>query len=218
MGYEDLDNVLLGGIPESYATVLTAPFCDERDLIVQRFLQQGVENNETTFYVGTDVSDLESVTQDLPPNFYTFVCNPRADMMVKSGPNTFTIKSLENLNTLNGTLTKSIRGLDEHSEGPRRICITILSDILLQHQAVTTKRWLTELTTELRARGFTTFAVVNPLMHSPQDIQAILGSFEGEIAIYDKETQQGPLKHLRVRRMYNQRYQDSELPLPKEKM
>jgi len=61
-------------------------------------------------------------------------------------------------------------------------------------------------------------AVMNPLMHPPQDLQAILGLFEGEIAIYDKKTKRGSQKFLKIKRMYNQKYLESELPLRKEKL
>ncbi|MFB0502932.1 MAG: FIST N-terminal domain-containing protein, partial [Candidatus Bathyarchaeia archaeon] len=37
-GYEDLDSLLFGGIPENYAVVLTSHSCDERNLLIERFL------------------------------------------------------------------------------------------------------------------------------------------------------------------------------------
>ena len=122
------------------------------------------------------------------------------------------------LTEINIALARAFRRLDELPDGSKRICISIVSDVLLQHQAVNTKRWLTELVTDLKARGFTTLAVMNPLMHPPQDVQAILGLFEGEIALYDKETKKGTQKVLKIQRMYNQQYQEKELLLRKEKM
>jgi hypothetical protein len=88
-----------------------------------------------------------------------------------------------------------------------------VSDVLLQHHAVTTRKWLSELLPDLRARGFTTLAIVNPLMHPPEEVKAILGLFEGEINMSEKETEKGIEKTLRVRRLYNQRYLDNELIL-----
>jgi len=52
------------------------------------------------------------------------------------------------------------------------------------------------------------------LMHPPQDVQAILGLFEGEINLEDR----GPQKFLKIKRMYNQKYLESEMPLKKEKL
>ncbi len=123
-----------------------------------------------------------------------------------------------NLTNINIALTNAFGRLDESSGDQRRICIDIISDVLFQHKAVTTKRWLTELVTELKARGFTTLAVMNPLMHPSQDVQAILGLFEGEISIYDKKTRKGLQKCLKINRMYNQKYLENELLLRKEKL
>jgi hypothetical protein len=49
-------------------------------------------------------------------------------------------------------------------------------------------------------------------------VQAILGLFEGEIRIYEKETPQGAKQVLRIRRLYNQKYVENELVLSKEKL
>jgi hypothetical protein len=59
---------------------------------------------------------------------------------------------------------------------------------------------------------------MNPQMHSPEDVQAILGLFEGQINIYEKDTERGLERFLRVTKMYNQRYLQSELLLKKESM
>jgi len=38
-GYEGLDNLLFGGIPENYSVILTSPSSDERDLLLRGFLK-----------------------------------------------------------------------------------------------------------------------------------------------------------------------------------
>jgi hypothetical protein len=137
--------------------------------------------------------------------------------MIKDLPNVTKLRmGAMNLTDINIALARAFRDLDESSSGSRRICIAIVSDVLLQHQAVQTRRWLTELITDLRTRGFTTLAVMNPLMHPPRDVQAILGLFEGEIDLYDRKTKKGSQKFLKIKRLYNQKYLESELPLKKE--
>ncbi len=217
-GCEDLDNLLLGGLPETYPVILTSPFCDERDLLIRRFLEVGVENADITFYVTVDPGELKNLAAENQSSFQLFICNPNADKIVEASSNVFGLEGVEKLTNINIALTKAIRELKESEDRAKRICIEIVSDILLQHNAVQTRRWLTELVTELRARGFTTLAVMNPLMHPPQDVQAILGLFEGEIAIYDEKTREGSRKLLKVKRLYNQKYVDSAVPLQKEKM
>jgi len=115
-------------------------------------------------------------------------------------------------------LTKAFRRLDTSISGPRRACIEIVSDVLLQHRAVKTRRWLTDLITELKSKGFTTLAVMNPKMHSPQEVHAILGLFDGEINIYEKESEKGLEKFLKIKKMYNQRYLESELHMRKQRL
>jgi hypothetical protein len=92
----------------------------------------------------------------------------------------------------------------------------IVSDVLLQHHAVQTRRWLNALIPELKSAGFTILAVIDPQIHASEEVQAIVGLFEGEINIHEKETKKGLEKYLKIKKMSNQKYLDSELPL-KEK-
>src|SRR5208337_759837 len=105
---------------------------------------------------------------------------------------------------------------DPTLKGPRRICIGLVSDILLQHHAVQTRRWLTALMTEFKSAGFTTLAVIDPRMHPSEELYAILGLFEGEISIYEKETEKGPRKYLKINKMSNHKYLENELLLKRE--
>jgi len=54
---------------------------------------------------------------------------------------------------------------------------------------------------------------MNPHMHSPQEVHAILGLFEGEIGIYEKETMRGSETFMKIRKMYNQNYMEDKIPL-----
>jgi len=217
-GYGDLDNWLFGGIPMNYAVILTSPSCDERDLLIRRFLEAGVKKGQVTFHVIAKASGVEALAEEFPSNFYLFICNPEADAIVKSLPNVFKLKGVENLTDIDIALTSAIRELERSPKSPRRACIEIVSDILLQHHAVQTRKWLNTLIPKLKSKGFTTIAAMNPQMHSPQEVQAILGLFEGEIDIYDKETGEGVKKHLKIKKMANQKYLEKEQPLGKEKL
>ena len=217
-GYRHLDNLLFGGIPQNYAVILTSPSCDEKDLLIKRFLETGAKEGEVTLYVTIDASGVSTLVKEFQSNFYLFICNPQADEIIKSLPNVFKLKGVENLTNINIALNSAFRRLETSIRGPRRACIEIISDVLLQHHAVSTRRWLTGLIPDLRSRGFTTLAVMNPQMHSPEEVQAILGLFEGEINIYEKETERGLEKFLKVKKMYNQRYLESELSLRKDRL
>jgi KaiC/GvpD/RAD55 family RecA-like ATPase len=215
-GYGDLDNLLLGGMPENYAVILASPACDERDLLIKRFLEAGAKEGQVTFYVTTEAHGIRALAEEFQASFYLFICNPRADAIVKDLPNVFKLKGVENLTDISIALTSVIRKLDPSLKGPRRACIGLVSDILLQHHAVQTRRWLAGLIPELRSEGFTTLAIMDPEMHPPQEVRAVLDLFEGEINIHEKETEKGLEKLLKIKKMSNQKYLKDELLLTKE--
>ncbi len=101
-------------------------------------------------------------------------------------------------------------------EGPKRICLNIVSDVLLQHGSVVTRKWLAELVPALNSDGFTILAVINPQMHSSEDIYALLGLFNGEITIRESETVKELKRYLKIKRLSNQQYLKNEILLTEE--
>jgi hypothetical protein len=90
-----------------------------------------------------------------------------------------------------------------------------VSDALLLHHAVNTRRWLSALLPTWKSRDFTVLAVVGPQMHPAEELQAVLGVFDGEIRVVEKETPEGLRQMLRVRKLFNQKYLDGEIVLTK---
>jgi tetratricopeptide (TPR) repeat protein len=215
-GHRDLDRLLSGGIPEMYAIALTAPPCDERSLLVKSFLESGAKKNEVTFYITIDPSLAKPLAEKFPSSFHVLVCNPQADAAVASAQNILKLRGVENLTDISIALTSAIRKADTAEKGPKRICIDLLSDVLLQHHAVQTRRWLTALITELKSKGFTTLGIIDPQIHPSEELHAVLGLFEGEISIFEKETEEGPRRYLKIKKMSNQKYLEDELPLTRE--
>jgi len=215
-GYADLDKLLCGGIPQKYAVVLTSPSCDERDILVKSFLKTGAEKGEVTFYVTMSPGAARALAEEFQSDFHLFVCNPQADTIIKDAPNVVKLRGVENLTDISIALTSAIRKLDPMSKGHRRICMGLVSDVLLQHHAVQTRRWLTGLIPELQSEGFTILAVMDSEIHPQEEVRAISGLFEGEINIQEKETEKGLRKFLKIRKMSNQKYLENELLLKKE--
>jgi KaiC/GvpD/RAD55 family RecA-like ATPase len=209
---------LFGGIPENCAVILASPSSDERELLIKKFLEAGTRNGQITFYVTTEASDIATLAEEYQSNFYVFVCNSRADAMIKNLPNVSKLRGVESLTDIDIAMVKSFRMPDSPQSGPKRACITIISDVLLQHHATITRKWLSGLLSDLRANGFTTLAVINPQMHPQEEVQAILGLFEGEIRITEKETDGGLEKFLRIRKLHNQQYLENEIEVRKEKL
>jgi len=213
VGYKDLDNLLFGGIPAKYAVVLTSISCDETMLIINRFLEKGAREGGITLLVTVEASRWERLAEEFS-NFHLFVCNPQAETAIKSLPNIVKVRGVEGLTDISIPLFSALRRLEASNDKPRRICIAILSDILLQHHAVQTRRWLVGLTTELKSRGFTTLAIMNPHMHPLEEAQAVIDLFDGEIEVYEKEFK----KLLRIKKMYGQNYISDDLPLNKNRL
>ncbi|MGD0979807.1 MAG: hypothetical protein ABR962_11795 [Candidatus Bathyarchaeia archaeon] len=67
-----------------------------------------------------DPSVAKNLANEFQSNFYLFVCNPQADATVKSSPNIFTLKGVENLTDISITLTSAIRSLDPFAEGAEK--------------------------------------------------------------------------------------------------
>ena len=216
-GFHDLDSLLFGGIPQNYTVVLTSASCDERDLLIRRYLETGLKQNDVTFYVTIDATGVRNLAEEHQSNFYVFLCNPKLDKAFENLPNISKLGGVESLTEINITLESMLRRLNESKSHTRRACVEILSDVMLQHHAVQTRRWLGGLISGLRSRDFTTLAVLNPHMHPPEETHAVVDMFEGEISIYEKE-KADMSKYLRIKKMYNQRYLESELPLRKTRL
>ena len=215
-GYPELDRLLLGGIPEKYAVVLAAPSCDERQLLIKLFLEAGAKAGKTTLYITCEAGSIKDLAEQFQLNFSLLVCNLQADLVVENLPNVYKLKGIDNLTDIDIALTKFFRTLYSSQTIPKRACIDLLSDVLLQHHAVTTRKWLSSLLTNLKSKGFTTLAVIDPRMHPSEEVQAILGLFDGEITIAQKESNKGLKKVLKILKLYNQEYLEDELTLTRE--
>ena len=215
-GLEELDALLFGGIPEKYAVALTSPSTDERAHLIKRFLEAGATTGEITFYITAEAANANTMPEEFPSNFYLVLCNPQADPMVPTLPNIFKLKGVENLTEIDIAFMKAFRTLDPAATGPKRICIDIVSDTLLQHHAVNSRRWLSSLLPTLKSKGFTILAVVNPRMHPQEDLEAVLGLFDGEISIHEKETSKGTARFLKIKKMSGKKYLKEEISLTEE--
>ena len=215
-GLDELDELLLGGIPKGYAVALTAPPSNELGKIVERYIEAGVRNRQVTFYLTDTLKKGKSLAEEFTSDMWLFVCSPRTDLVAVDLPNVFKLKGVENLTEIDIALTKASRHLGASQAGPKRACIEIISDVLLQHHAVTTRKWLSGLIQDLKSKGFTILAVIDPTMHAPEETQAVLGLFDGEISINEKETKKGAARFLRIKRLSNQKYNKDETRLTLE--
>ncbi len=214
-GTYDLDSLLLGGVPKGHTIVLTSPSCDEREILIRSFVEQGVESDQATFHFSMNPPVGKKLDKKHESNLYLFLCNPQIPESIRSLPNIFRLKGIENLTEISIALSKAFNGLTD-STAVRRACIEIVSDILLQHGPVQTRRWLTNLLARLKSKSFTVWAVVDPHMHAPHEAAAITSLFDGEISIYERDVETDH-KYLKIKRMHNESYLESELSLRKRR-
>jgi hypothetical protein len=211
-GYESLDDGLLGGIPEKYAVIVTSSYYDELDSLVRNFLVTGIraEPAQITFHLTTRPTDAERYVEESTSNLYVFICNPQAEAGLERSPNVTKLKGVENLTEINIAVTSMLRRIVASQTEPRRCCIQILSDVLLQHKALQTRKWLGGLIPELKSHSFTILAVIDPGMHSSEEVRAILDLFDGEVTIHETADD---ARSLRIKRMRDSEYLDSEIPV-----
>jgi len=68
-----------------------------------------------------------------------------------------------------------------------------------------------------KSSQITCLATLNPAMHSPQESQAVLETFDGHIDLFEGEMQVRP-KLIRIRKLAGRRFLDEELLVRKEKI
>jgi KaiC/GvpD/RAD55 family RecA-like ATPase len=215
-GTKELDQMLLGGIPAGYVVGLTASPSNERDLLIRNFLEAGAKEDQITFYIATEAVALESLVKK--SSFYLFLCNSEPNTQFIALPNVYKLRSKTDLNNLNIALTKAYRTINQDLKSPKRLCVEVVSDILLDYGPKTTRKWLSELITDLTQKGFITLAVVDPNMHPQDHLHAVLNLFDGEISLHETQAPYECKKSLRITKLGNQDYIKNPLCLTRQKL
>ena len=81
-----------------------------------------------------------------------------------------------------------------------------MSDVLVDYETKATRKWISELITDLVSKGFTMLAIIDPLMHTSEELHSILGLFDGEIELTQTEDPLECRKSVRVKKLRNQDY------------
>ena len=201
-GYGRLDEALQGGFLAGTAIVLSAPASDEVPLLIGNFLRASKEQG---LLITRTFSSAETITQNMGENVRSLVCS---DKPVSPARTIIPGKGIENLTDLNLQIGEVIA-----STQPKRLVIDILSDILLRHKTLQTRKWLTELLERLRSKGITTLTVLNPYMHASEEVQAVVDLFDGNLEIIEKDVEGQLQKFLRIKWMHGVEAVAKELPL-----
>lgn len=215
-GYGDLDALLVGGFPEGYAVLLLSPPCDERDLLLGKLISSALSFQIPTFYVSNDPNRIQDLVGRYWKDFYAL--SPQAEKVLSPPANLYKVPSFDNLSDFNIALTKTIEGRVKQKAGNKLMVIDLLTDILLQHKALTSRKWLSDFIAKRKGEGFTVLAFLNPLVSPKEETQTLIDVFDGVIEIYEKELRERARRFLVVKRMYGRKYSESELMLDKDKL
>lgn len=214
-GYDELDKVLVGGLPAGYAILIVSPPCDEKDLLFRKIIESGLSIGNVVLFLSRDLGRTQDFATRYRSNFYAFT--PQADKIATDSGNVFKISGVQNLNDLNISFAKAIETLPLANKD-KIIMVDLLSDVLLDHKALTTRKWLDDFVGKRKAEGFTVLATLNPLISSKQESQTIIDLFDGIIEIYEKELRERARRFLIVKKMYGRKYIETELMLDKDKL
>ncbi|MFQ6086337.1 MAG: hypothetical protein ACE5OY_08800 [Candidatus Bathyarchaeia archaeon] len=211
-GDTSVDELLFGGMPEGYAVLLLSPVCDERTRFLEGFIKHSVLDGRPACYLTSDPRGVLDLAASYPKFMRLILCHSMSDQVAQGRENVYAVRGAEVLSHLNASLMDAIQSM-ESGEEKGIACCDILSDILSQHGAGTTKKWLADVLQRLKGRGFTALSVLNPDVHSKSDIEALRELFDGEFRV-SQEEQEGRTRALfRVTRMYQQNFQDREIIL-----
>jgi len=200
-GYDRLDEALQGGFLAGTAIVLSAPASDEVPIFLRRFL----EADAASLLISRSLSSADQILGNKPDGVKCLVCS---DKPISSARGILPGKGVENLTDLNLQINEALGSIQ-----PKRVVLAILSDVLLRHKALQTRKWVNELLERLRSRGITTLAILNSYMHMAEETQAVVDLFDGSIEVFEKEVEGRLGKFLRIKWVYGIEVSQREYPL-----
>ena len=212
--FSGLDEIIRTGMPQKYSILLGGPATDERNLVVERFVQAGLEKKAPCFLLTTDTGFAGGLKERFGDKIIVLVANPRApasqDKTIIPVPT-----GVQNLTSLNIELVKVIK---DHAGSGARIILDVMSEMLLSHKLLTTRKWAGDILPRLEGWSFTTLGVFNPGLHTPEDVQGLVELFNGYVEIFEKDYAGKARRLIAVRKMANVQYNENELLIDKQQL
>lgn len=213
-GYTALDNMLCGGLLPGSSVVLTGPPCDEKKMIVTRFMETALASGRGCIYISNSFDRVRDLLLTHGKDLQVILYHPQADTIAAAYPQVAKVKTVDNLTEINLEFSKALAKL---SSGKSPVlCLEILDDVLLDHHGAT-RRWLMDILGRSKSNQMTCLATLNPAMHPSGESQAALETFDGHIDLYEAELHVRP-KLIRVRKLGGGKFLDNELLVEREKI
>jgi len=200
-GYDKLDEALQGGFLTGSMVILTAPGSDEVPILLRRFLK----SEQPSLLICRNLSSAQAIVRNAAEGVTCLICSEKP---IPPAKGILPGKGVENLTDLNLEINEALGSIQ-----PKRAALTILSDILLRHKALQTRKWLNELLERLRSRGITTLAILNSYMHTAEEMQAVLELFDDDIEVFEREFQGRLTKFIRIKWAHGIEVSQREFPL-----
>jgi len=199
-GYAKLDKALNGGFLLGSAIILCASASDEAYQLMGRFL--GEAHGNALLVSRTSSPDLILSQEFARPKVLTY------DESLPESATVIRGKNLGNLTEANLEILDVVKAIK-----PSRVVLEILSEVLLRHGRLLTRKWLSQFLARLRSRGITTLALFNPYMHPKEDVEVILDLFDGNLKVTEQKSTGATRKYIRIEWMHGVVLAEKEVPL-----
>lgn len=207
IGYAGLDNLLYGGVSPGTSIVLTAPPCDEKDMIIKRFMKTNLTSGRGCIYISSSIDRVQDLLSTHAKALQVILCHPQADTVAAEYPEVVKLHTVDNLTEINLRLNTALAKSSPHEF--QVLCLEILDDVLLSHHAAT-RRWLMDILGRSKSSRVTCLATLNPAMHPATESQMALETFDGHIDMYEAELHVHP-KLIRVKKMGGRKFLENDL-------
>ena len=216
-GYEALDGVLLGGVPEGSNVILTGVGSDERDRIMRRFTETALSEGRGCIYVSTSIDRIRDMIPQHEKDLQIILCHPQAEVIAAGFVNVQKLKGLDDLTAINLAFEASKNALIASNYGASpALCFEILGDVLLRHHGPVTRKWLMDILARAKTSRMTTLATLNTRMHPPEEAQTVIELFDGHIELHEEDVVTRGAKMIRVKKLGGQKFIEKDLLVEKE--
>jgi KaiC/GvpD/RAD55 family RecA-like ATPase len=215
-GYTELDQLLVGGLPEGYSILFLSASWDERDLLLRRIIKSCISTARPVFYVSNDLNATQELVKEYSRDFYAF--SDQADKLKSEHGNLFRVPGIGNLSDFSISLSVALKDTRVAPDVSKVLVFDMTSEMLLRHKSSMTLRWLSDFVAKRKTEKYTILATLNPLIAPKEETESIIDLFDGIIQIYEKELAERARRFIVIKKMRGRRYIESDLMLDRNKL